>query len=306
MKLMENHIINWLIEEDNPMVKYRTLNDICGYETDDALNKLYESIWNHRNIVRIIKKQEESGLWKDDYGSALFSAMRYLTMLAEYGLKCDPRIDRYVEHVIRVLESQDDIGGCTVPLVLRALVMLGYHTNPAVANLINAFSSTQLSDGGFMCKRLLDKKPERKSCYKATLAGLLLYSECKSKSILPQNSDKLIEYFIKRDVFYSSDKQHSFKEGRFGWRFIDNFFPVEPMRMGLPLIVCALSNLGVGCHPALSESWVLLNEKKDYTGRLLLEGTLSKQPCSFGKINEPNKWVTFYAVLAEKHRHSFI
>jgi hypothetical protein len=107
---------------------------------------------------------------------------------------------------------------------------------------------------------------------------------------------------LKRDIFYSSDKTSKFEEGRVGWRFVDNFFPVEPMRMGLPLIVSALSILGVGNNPAMEEAWDLLKGKEDENGRLYLEGTLTKQPCSFGKVGQANKWLTFYSILAEKYR----
>jgi hypothetical protein len=106
---------------------------------------------------------------------------------------------------------------------------------------------------------------------------------------------------LKRDVFYSSDKSKAFTDGRVGWRFIDNFFPVEPMRMGLPLIVSALSVLEAGGDPAMKEVWGLLKDKETENGRLILEGTLTKQPCSFGKAGFENKWMTFYAHLAEKY-----
>ncbi|MCL2433517.1 MAG: hypothetical protein FWD16_03240, partial [Clostridia bacterium] len=147
------------------------------------------------------------------------------------------------------------------------------------------------------------KKPERKSCYKGALAGLLLYAECKRKDILPGNADKLIDYFLNRDVFYSTDKTKSFYEdGRYGWRFIDNFFPVESQRMGLPLIVSAMSILGAGNQPAMAEAWALLGQKADADGRMQLEGTLTKQPCSFGKAGQENKWITFYAELAKRYK----
>lgn len=80
------------------------------------------------------------------------------------------------------------------------------------------------------------------------------------------------------------------------------FFPAEPIRAGLPLIISALSILGVGNHHAMTESWELLNAKKDEEGRLKIDGTLSKFPYNFGKVGDENKWVTFYALLAEKYR----
>lgn len=302
--MLNNKALKWLLESKNPAIKYRTLTELCGKSQDDEnVQALYKSIWEHKPIVEMLKKQDENGLWKSEekyYGS--FTPLRYLTAFAEHGLHKDEKIDRFVQYTINnMLENNDDPSGCDRPLVLRALVMLGYHENDKVKTLIENFANAQLNDGGYMCKRLLNKKPDRKSCYKASIAGLLLYAECKKKNILPSNSDNLVNYFLKRNVFYSSDKTKMFSDGRFGWRFIDNFFPVEPMRMGLPLIVSSLSILGVGKAPELAKAWELLEEKKDEDGKILLDGTLTKQPCSFGKVGMSNEWVTFYALLTEKH-----
>ena len=262
---------------------------------------IYNLIWQQKAIVNILSKQDENGIWSDkDYGG--MTALRYLTALAEHGLRKDKRLDNYVDYINQknvVSGGNDgDLSGCVTPLVLRALVMMDYD----VSDSIKKYATLQLSDGGFICKRLLDKKPERKSCYKAAIGSLLLYAECKRKKVLPDNADELINYFTKRDVFYSSDKTKKFDEGRSGWRVVDNFFPVEPMRMGIPLIMSALSILGAGNHPALAEAWEMLKEKEDENGSFSLDGTLTKQPCRFGKVGQPNKWVTFYALLAEKER----
>ena len=301
---MNDYTLNWLLEDENPAIKYRTLTEICN-KTLDECQEVYNSVWNDKQIIKMLSKQNENGLWSEkDFGG--FTSMRYLTAFAEHGLHKDSHLDNFVDYTVALHQSYikigDGLGGCACPLTLRALVMLGYHDRNDVMELILKFASAQLYDGGFICKMKLDKKPERKSCYKAAIAGVLLYAECKRKSVLPDNADKLINYFLKRDVFYSSDKTKKFDEGRFGWRFVDNFFPVEPMRMGLPLIVSALSVLGAGNHPALTEAWEMLKEKEDANGKLKLDGTLTKQPCSFGKVGQENKWITFYALLADKYR----
>ena len=293
--------VSWLLEDDNPAIKYRTQTELLGIPPEE-LRDAYNLIWEQKAIVKMLQKQNENGLWSDkEWG--VHTPLRYLTTFAEHGARKDERLDRYVDHTVALLraaEKENDLAGCASPLTLRALAMLGYADRDAVRELITGYASAQLYDGGFNCKRLLDKRPERKSCYKAALGSLLLYAECKRKDILPDNADKLVNYFLKRDVFYSNDKTKTFMEGKYGWRYVDNFFPVEPMRMGLPLIVSALSVLGAGNQPALAEAWEMLKDKEDGFGRLALEGTLTKQPCSFGKVGQPNKWVTFYALLAKK------
>ncbi|MCL2488544.1 MAG: hypothetical protein FWE80_07665 [Oscillospiraceae bacterium] len=297
---MHDTVINWLIEEDNPAVRYRTLTELCGRPAAEAEDS-YASVWQQKSIVKMLQKQDENGLWSSkDWGG--HTPLRYLTAFAEHGVKQDKRLDRFVDHTVGILQSaadEGDLAGCAGPLTLRALVMMGYGGREDVMALISAFSAAQLRDGGFICKRLLDKKPLRKSCFKAAFAGLLLYAECSRKGILPGGAEELVGYFLKRNVFYYQGL--SLKDGRPGWRFTDNFFPVEPMRMGLPLIAAALAVLGAGEHPAMGETWALLKEKQDENGKYHLEGTLVKQPCSFGKVGQSNKWVTFYALLAQKN-----
>jgi len=302
---MNENIKNWLLENNNPAIKYRTLTEILDEDPQEHKDT-YNEIWEQKSISNMMKKQDENGLWESEkkyYGN--FVSLRYLTAFAEHGIQKDERIDRFVDWTVKNLQTNEKAGGlpgCASPLVLRALVMLGYHDREDVLELIKKFASSQFFDGGYMCKRLLDRKPERKSCYKAAIDGLLLFAESKRKNILLPESEKLLDYFKNRNVFYSSDKTKKFDEGRFGWRFIDNFFPVEPMRMGLPLIISALSISGAGNDPSMSESWEMLEQKKNENGKFHLDGTLTKQPCSFGKVGKENKWITFYAMLAEKHR----
>jgi len=306
---MNEQVLNWLLEDKNPAVKYRTLTEICGKSPEECQD-IYDLIWEQKSIVNMMNKQDENGMWESEkryYGN--FLSLKYLTAFAEHGIQKDARLDRFADDTVNgmiLCEKDGGLPGCACPLGLRSLVMMGYHDRKDVAGLIKKFAEAQLSDGGFMCKRLLDRKPDRKSCYKAAIAGMLLYAECKRKNNLPGNSDNLVNYFLKRDVFYSSDKSKAFydKNGKVGWRFVDNFFPAEPMRMGIPLIMSALSVLGAGNDPALTEAWKIFKEKEDENGRLKLEGTLTKQPCSFGTVGKENKWITFYALLAEKYRIS--
>jgi NTP pyrophosphatase (non-canonical NTP hydrolase) len=298
IRRVDNDVMEWLTGGDNPALRYRTLVDICGKSPEDGRDA-YDAIWAHKPVARMFSKQDENGLWDNN-------SYEYVSACAELGLQADERLMRYVDFIVKdmteYIDKTEDAGSCKFLLMLRALVMMGYHERDDVKALLARVAAAQLFDGGYTCQRLLKKKPGRKSCYKAAVQGLLLYAECKRKGILPDNADALVDYFIKRKVFYASNGAARFMEGRAGWRFIDNFFPAESIRVGLPLIMYALSVLGAGNHPALTEAWALLKAKQNADGRLTLEGTLSKFPYNFGKVGTENKWMTFYAVLAEKYR----
>jgi hypothetical protein len=69
-------------------------------------------------------------------------------------------------------------------------------------------------------------------------------------------------------------------------------------------ILYALSIMGYGSRQEVSRAWELLEKKKDSQGRYVLDWTPSqlRKLFSVGKRNEPNKWITLFALLAMKVR----
>lgn len=58
--------------------------------------------------------------------------------------------------------------------------------------------------------------------------------------------------------------------------------------------------------PETAAGWNYLNAAKDDMGRVILSGTLTKSYLPKEKIGKPSAWSTFYALLADKERNSFI
>ena len=72
------------------------------------------------------------------------------------------------------------------------------------------------------------------------------------------------------------------------------------MRVGLHTVAEAFAALGYGRDERLGEAWSLLSQHKDTEGKYRLKGTLSKSYLPKEKAERPSKWVTFYALLAQK------
>ena len=132
---------------------------------------------------------------------------------------------------------------------------------------------------------------------------LLMLAECKKQGLEFEYTGKLLDYFMNRKVFYRSDSPDTLVlRDRPGKRIIDNFFPAESFRVGLPQMLHAFSVLGVGNKWELKEAWELLQNKKDKEGKLTLEGTLAKSYLPKERVGKPSKWVTLYALLAERYK----
>ena len=104
-----------------------------------------------------------------------------------------------------------------------------------------------------------------------------------------------IYYFVKGSL------SELILNARNGWRTIDTFHPFEVMRVGLHNIVEAFCALGYGNDNRLTNSWDLMNSKKNDEGQYLLEGTLTKSYLPKERVGKPSKWVTFYSLLAQKN-----
>jgi hypothetical protein len=133
--------------------------------------------------------------------------------------------------------------------------------------------------------------------------ALLLLAEMKLHGIPFAGTDELIQYFLRRRLFYRMDSPTRLvMEHSPGLRMIDAFFPQEGMRVGLPMLLYALSVLGAGGAPELQEAWDMLEAKRDELGRVKHEGTVGKSSLPKERVGRPGKWVTLYTLLAYKAR----
>ena len=280
---MTNDVMNWLLEDGNPAVKYRSQTEILGETADKSpvvawVNDFLPADWTERE-----------GLW----------STYYLTTIAECGLNfCDIRINK--NKAVHFGTDYRFEHSCGDYMRLRALVRLGFGED--AVNIVHESGGKQLPDGGFLCLHRLDKmKRIPKSCVKANMHAVMFCAECRKKGIKTDIEEPLLDYFWNHNLFYRTDNPAALiLNGREGWRAIDTFYPFEVMRVGLHNIVESLCALGYGNDPRLSDAWNILESKKTSDGKYILNGTLSKSYLPKERAGKPNKRVTFYALLAKK------
>ncbi len=287
---MDTETLFWLLDVRNPGVRVRTLTGLCGAPQDSP-------------EVQEAKKAVLAWLpAAQDPGGMNLEGLKLLYLpvaLAECGLT---RADIDISPVVERLLSNNFEAACGDMIALRALVMLGFQDDPRVMARLEAMNECQLPDGGWFCAHRLKKmKRIPKSCYKDAMHALLLAAELHRAGIHPRWADGLVQYFLKRRIFFkTAEPDQLVTGGRPGWRVIDIFFPLEVMRVGLQNLLEALAVLGVGTAPELAEAWQILERKKDFQGKITLEGTLSKSYLPKESVGRPSKWATLYAWLAWK------
>ena len=282
---MNSDVINWLLENDNPAVKYRTERELLDISSDISQSK----DWIFSKLP--IKWHEAKGLWY----------IYYITALAECGLSYLDIPDDYLTRAFEYVDLEFEFG-CADFMLLTSLLKLGLHNNSLIQKKIDELQQNALPDGGFLCKRRYNKlKYMPKSCYKDNLHALRFLAECSHRGIEVGFERGVMDYFFNRSIFYTSiDDKKLVIDSRAGWGITDVFHPFEPMRMGIHNIIQAFSALGYGSDVRLKEAWKILNSHRDKDGKIILSGTLTKSYLPKEKVGRPSKWATFYSMLAEK------
>jgi hypothetical protein len=282
--------IEWLLEVDNPGVRLRTLTGLYGLSGDD------EQVREARRLVVRTLPAARDLTWMEMKGQAVVYG---LTALAEAGLS---REDVPVEPAVNQVLSTPFDANCGELMALRALVMLGYGSDPRLERRLVQFNQAQLPDGGWLClHRVRKMKKTPKSCIRTAMHGLLLAGELAKRGRRFEASEPLTGYFLRRRLFYRTGyPEQLVLNDHPGRRMIDVFFPIEFFRVGLPLLLEALAALGAGQTAELREAWDLLDGKMDPLGRIPLEGTLplNKAYLPRERVGKPSKWGTLYALLA--------
>ena len=222
-----NENVKWLLEEKNPSVRYRTMVELLDMREDsDEVIKAKKAVLQCKNVKSIFDKLDENGHFPHlpkYYGN--FTTFSYLEALSELGLKKDDEHinkivdwilthgeDRY-EHFMQkefqnehaYLLDESNIGSCKQVLFLSTLIKMGFLEDNRIERLIEAFIEKSRFDGGYLCKwkksHFSGQVP--KSCYRATVPALKLYSVLPESYRDREEYKKLIDYFISRNVINS-------------------------------------------------------------------------------------------------------
>ena len=288
----ENTVIQWLLEDADPAVKYRTQTELLDIKKgSDAEKQTHKALLASDHVKSAMSLFE---IGKD------YSDTHALSALTECGLtRSDIDIDRYVD---RLIDNTNFHDGCGEGFLLRNLVVLGYAEHPAVKRELSLVLATQQNDGGFPCvsKNPKIKKPNvpHKSCFQMTTSYLLLTEEMFKKGMDCPQAEGIINYFLGRDVLYRHDNSSIVVKQEMG----TTFHPPVCTRIGLHMLLCALSILGKGNAPECKRAWETLDSRRCDDGKYILDGSLTKPYIKTEKPGKVNKWVTFYALIAEKYR----
>lgn len=315
MKTMPGNISDWLLEKENPSIRYRFLTEyLLEKKLSHAVIEAKDNISESKPVLNIFKRMHPDGYWLHrgkgagiEYACSA-STHYVLSFLAELGMtRDDKRIEFAVERYLSLNkpDKSDPVPwqippdfrnhqSCLYAMNLRTFEMLGYGNDPRIKERKNVLLQDIRFDGGYLCDRP-SYKETTKSCIRGSIKALMAYSHFPDLWS-HERCCKLVDYFIRRRIAYKTTNQNELVRGEmFGlmFPFIHNGNLIEPLY--------ALSKMGYGNEPELLSCW------NELEGRMLDDGRMpiDRAPVTIFKSGEngkPNKWITFYAYMALKYK----
>lgn len=286
-----NNVINWLLEDDTPQIKYRTMIELQGRTKDDIeVKKAYDHLLESETLRWVLDKYQEKNKW--EHINAILS-------INEFGLtRNDIPIDEYVERIIKEINLSMK---CAKTLLLRNLVSLGYYEHPWVKEQIYLSFSTIREDGTIRCldkgKKTNDSKLPDMGCYRQTTTYLLLAAELKKIDITLPQFDSIINFYMSHNVVFHDNVAEKLIIND----MTSTFYPIDHVHIGLQMIMYGLSVLGAGNNENCQRACEILHSYKNNEGKYLLSNSFEKPYFDVGMVGKPNKWVTLYVKLFEKY-----
>ncbi len=155
--LIPSSTLEWLLEPDNPPVRYLTLTDLLGRKPSDPEVQEAGSRLSQYEPTRTILAQFEE-FRDDDKPQAYWKYTGMYWQLIFLGqFRADGRAPRVRELAEKVIEDRNWVliktgGQCLTANVLSGLTLLGYGEHPVVREAIVGLADRVLADGGIDCE----------------------------------------------------------------------------------------------------------------------------------------------------------
>jgi hypothetical protein len=311
--------IDWLLEKENPSVRYFTLKEhLKKAETDPEVIESRQAIMTTGIVPAILAKQEEGGYWGQPekfYMDKYKGTVWQMLILAELGADSnDPRIRKMVEFIFDnsrerteggfSFRRSEKLGGglasgvipCLTGNVVFSLLRLGYLEDERTQKGIDWICRYQRADDG------VEKRPSgpvydryemcwgRHTCHMGVVKAVKALAEIpedRRSAAVKDKIEELAEYLLVHRIHKKSHDPE--KVSRPGW-----------LKPGFPLmyqtdileILWILTGLGYQ-DPRMDEAVEILRSKQSGDGRWKLENSFNGRMIKdVEKKGVESKWVT--------------
>ena len=313
MKIPKN-VTEWLIEEENPSIRYRSLRELQELpESDPELQSTRKQITSYQPVKNMLEAMHPEGYWeqinprsKKSYGKDV-EYMRdtthfILAYLAELGMtREDPKIEKAANRYLSLLQPDGDFYrhfSCLYGLNIRTFMLLGFKDDSRLKKTINLMKKSIRYDNGYLCDTHEGKRKRRpvKSCVRGS--AKVLYSLGELPELWEESfSKKIVEYFLNRNILYKTTNPKIYVRNDAGLTMFPFYWGFGLIDVLLPLV-----KMGYGGDPRMKSAWDVLKQHKTEEGKYILDRDYKSKYWKIGKRGSANKWITFYAYLCLKYK----
>jgi hypothetical protein len=319
---------DWLLEEDNPSVRYFALRDILDRPQSDATVRTARREIMHTGMVpHILDRQREPGylqafprFYTDKYEGLVWS----LIVLAELGADVNPQTKEQCEYILTnsqetlnggfSMHTAQKVGGgritevipCLTGNMVWSLIRFGYFDDPRLQKGIDWITRYMRFNDGVEVTPQVPPYDRLEMCWGKHVCHMGVVKALKALSAMPQERrttgdigdtiQKATEFLLIHHIYKRSrDLSRISKPGwlRFG-------FPLMYQTDALE-ILDVLTELGVD-DSRMDEAIDVVRAKQDDTGRWRTENTYGSDRLliPMGQEHEQSKWITLRAMRVLK------
>jgi hypothetical protein len=334
-KQLKGSSIDWLLEPDDPGVRYLALRDVLDKgEDDNELAVARREAHTKGPIAKVLDKMQPEGYWSKPgpgYTTKYRSTVWALILLAQLGAEAneDERIGSGCSYL---LEQSLAAGGqfsvygtpsstidCLQGNLCYALLEMGYddeRLGPAfewMARTVTGEGMAARNDKdaerryyAYKCGPLFACGPNYgQPCAWGAAKVMLAFGKLPQSQRTPLIEDAIqqgVDFFFKVDPITADwPTRLGDKPSRNWWKFgFPVFYITDLLQVAEGLVA-----LGYGKDPRLANTIELIQSKQDDLGRWLLEYDYTgKTWLNFGEKKLPNKWVTLRAMRVLKRANA--
>ena len=295
MKDKDSKVIDWLLEKDQPAIRYLTLTQLLDKsERDPAVKSAKSNITSNGWAKDILDKQLPGGSWfheKSLFNPTFAATFWMLLILSDLGLTKDddPRIEKACKLWMEQCATKDGgfsqsgkSGGhlCITGNSARALVKFGYTDHPKVRKSFEWIVENQAELGGWSCWNFGKKRTGRTLDSWEPLSAFAVYPREKWTRSMKLACERGAEFFLERELH---------KQGARWEQWYRFHYPVHyyyDLLVGLDF----MTELGYSTDKRLGYAVTLLKEKRRSDGKWNVDANRPEESAALAAFrrNHPN------------------